>query len=109
MGQYHSDSKTHFDMRKVVAVLSYFTPLGWLVALVLHGNSKSFYTSFHLRQSLGLILTMALLSFIPLIGWLLTIGVAFAWFVAVYDAFCGNTKEVPLLGRYFQVHLDFIN
>lgn len=108
MGQYHSDSKTHFDMGKVVAVLSYFTPLGWLVALVLHGNSKSFYNGFHLKQSLGLILTVALLSFIPLIGWLLNIAVVLVWFIAVYDACCGNTKEVPILGRYFQEHLDFI-
>lgn len=109
MGQYHSDSKPQYDMAKTVAVLSYFTPLGWLVAVVLHGDHKSSFASFHLRQSLGLTITSALLFLIPLIGWLLTLGIIFAWFCGAYSALNGRQHLVPFVGQIYQDHLDFIS
>ncbi len=95
-------------MAKVVAILSYITVIGWLVAIVLHGTHKSNYASFHLRQSLGLIVTGALLALIPLIGWLLGVAVCLAWLYALYHVVQGHTQKVPLLGDFYQEHLDFI-
>ena len=97
-----------YDMEKVVAILSYLTLLGWLVAIVLYGKHKSSFTSFHLRQSLGLIITLALLSLIPLIGWLMSVAVGFAWLYALFYTLQGQQKKVYLLGDFYQQHLDFI-
>ena len=103
-----SSNNEPYDMEKVVAILSYLTLLGWLVAIVLYGKHKSSFTSFHLRQSLGLIITLALLSLIPLIGWLMSVAVGFAWLYALFYTLQGQQKKVYLLGDFYQQHLDFI-
>lgn len=116
MMQYHQSTtqrtkghnETDYDMANVVAVVSYLTLLGWLVAIVMYGHHKSSLASFHLRQSLGLIITACLLSFIPLIGWLLSVAVIAAWFIGIYHAIKGIEQPVPLLGQFYQEHLDFI-
>jgi uncharacterized membrane protein len=109
MGQYHSGSKVHYDMEKIVAILCYFTPVGWLIAMVMYGDNKSPLASFHLRQSLGLIITAALLLFIPLVGWLLSLGVFVAWFFALNCAINRHQHPLPILGEFYQKHLDFIS
>jgi uncharacterized membrane protein len=95
-------------MAKCVAVVCYLTVVGWLIAFVIYGNNKSSLSSFHLRQSLGLIVTGCLLSFIPLIGWLLNLGVIVGWFYGLYYAVKGMESAVPILGQFYQQHLDFI-
>jgi len=109
MGQYHSDSEVHYDLEKTVAILCYFTPVGWLIAMVVYGDHKSSLASFHLRQSLGLIVTSALLLFIPLVGWLLSLGVFIAWFFALRSAIYAQQQPLPLLGKFYQKHLDIIS
>lgn len=107
----YSDEPSNYEvssMAKVVAILSYITLIGWLAAIVLHGTHKSHYASFHLRQSLGLIVTGALLALIPLIGWLLGLFVCLAWLYALYHVVQGHKQKVPLLGDFYQEHLDFI-
>lgn len=108
MSHIETHAKQHYDMEKVVSVISYFTVIGWLVALVIHGKSRSSFTRFHLRQSLGLVVTSAVLSFIPLIGWLLTVLLAIAWLVALVNAGLGRQFIVPIVGEFFQEHFDFI-
>ena len=104
-----SSFKTEISsMAKTVAVLSYVTLIGWLVAIFLHGGHKSEFARFHLRQSLGLIITGALLALIPLIGWLLNVAVLLAWLYALYHVVQGHKKKVPLLGDFYQQQLDFI-
>jgi uncharacterized membrane protein len=108
MGQFHFPSKSNFDMAKFVAVISYFTVVGWCIAILLYSKNRSSFSTFHLRQSLGLALTAALLSFIPLIGWAVNIVVLIIWLMAIYYAVIGEKHLVPFLGEYFQEHLDFI-
>jgi len=108
MGQFHLPSKSDFDMKKFIAVISYFTVVGWCIAILLYNKNRSSFSTFHLRQSLGLALTAALLSFIPLIGWAISIVVFIIWLMAIYYAAMGEKYLVPFLGEYFQTHLDFI-
>lgn len=108
MARLNTDSKV-YDVNKCVSVISYLTPIGWLIAIVLHGNHKSSLARFHLRQSLGLLITAALLSFIPLIGWVLNLGVLWFWILGLISAFTEQEKHVPVLGDFYQSHLDFIN
>jgi len=67
--EYYGNINKHeyYTMAKVVSVISYLTLIGWLIAMALYGKHKSCATSFHLRQSLGLIITGAL----PAHYWLL--------------------------------------
>lgn len=96
------------DANKAIAVGCYFTIIGWLVALLFYGKYKSCLARFHLRQSLGLIVTFAVLAMLPLIGWLLTSLVFLGWCVCVYHAVLGEKYTLPIVGDFFQKHLDFI-
>lgn len=106
----HSQMSTHteHDHARTIAVLSYLTIVGWLAAILMFGSYKSQLAGFHLRQSLGLIITTALLSFIPLIGWLLNIAIAVFWLISLFHACKGEYYTVPVLGVSFQTHLRFI-
>ena len=106
--KHHQHSHSDQDIVNKVAILSYFTIMGWLIALFIYGENKTPLARFHLRQSLGLTLTAALLSFIPLIGWLLNILVFFAWCMGLYSAICAEKKPLPIVGDFYQEHLDFI-
>jgi len=97
-----------YRMATLVAVISYFTLIGWVVAMIIYDKHQSSLASFHLRQSLGLIITGAILSLIPLIGWVLNIGVILAWVVGLYSAIQGQEYKVPMLGDLYQRYLDFI-
>jgi len=98
---------------KTVAIISYLTIIGFIVAVILHGNKKTKLGSFHLRQTLGLIVTAIvcwfvniLLAFIPIIGWLTIIviwlGLFALWLMGFISAASGQVKPVPLLGEHYQ-------
>ncbi|WP_448565292.1 DUF4870 domain-containing protein [Thalassotalea ganghwensis] len=108
MTHIHTESHPQYDMAKVVAILSYVTVVGWLVAIFLYGRHHSPFARFHLKQSLGLIVTAAALSFIPLIGWLINFILALYWLFALCCAIRGQQYLVPIVGQYYQEHLDFI-
>ena len=98
---------------KTVAILSYLTLIGFIVAIVLHGNKKTALGTYHLRQALGLLLTAiacwilnVVLAFIPIIGWLtimaLWLGLFALWLMGLIAAANGQRKPVPVLGEHFQ-------
>jgi len=87
---------------KTVAILSYITIIGWIVALVLHGNNKTQLGAYHLRQSLGLFICMFILAWIPLVGWILNIVLFAFLIVGLIYAVQGEQKPVPLIGDFFQ-------
>ena len=94
---------------KTVAILSYITIIGWIVALVLHGNNRTDLGAFHLRQSLGLFLTMFILAWIPVVGWFLNIIVFAFIIVGLIYAVQGEKRTVPLLGDFYQNVFSGIN
>ncbi|TRX56778.1 DUF4870 domain-containing protein [Thalassomonas sp. M1454] len=87
---------------KTIAVISYLSIIGWIIALLLHGKNPSKLAVFHLRQSLGFILTWVLLTFIPLIGWILALPVLALWCIGIYNAFEEKMLPVPFLGDFYQ-------
>ncbi len=101
-----SDSITTDD-GKTVAILSYITIIGWVIALVMHSGNKTNLGGFHIRQSLGIMLLYIsnyLLSFF--VGnWLygmIFLGILILWVFGLIGAVQGEEKEVPLLGGQFQ-------
>jgi uncharacterized membrane protein len=94
---------------KVVAIISYITLVGWIVAIVLHNNNRSELGAYHLRQSLGLMLTMAVLWFIPVIGWLLNIVLFIFMIIGLIYASQEEQKPVPVVGEFYQNLFKGIN
>jgi uncharacterized membrane protein len=98
---------------KTIAIISYLTLIGFIVALVMHGSKKTRLGSYHLRQSLGLMITSVavvvggmVLAFIPFIGWLadlaLWFGLIVLWFTGFLAAVNGQQKPVALLGQHYE-------
>jgi uncharacterized membrane protein len=86
---------------KTVAILSYITLIGFIVAIVIHNNKKTQLGAFHLRQMLGLILT-GLLGIIPILGLLVFLFLLVLWVMGLISATKGEMKPVPLLGSLYQ-------
>lgn len=98
---------------KTVAIVSYLTIIGFIVAVVIHGNKKTKLGSYHLRQTLGLFVTAIalwvlgiILAFVPIIGWLTIllcwIGLFVLWLLGFIAAANGRMTPVPVLGAPYQ-------
>ena len=92
---------------KTMAVISYITPIGLLIAITMNLEKKNSFVFFHARQMIGLIILVAFsnlcekyvsswfgtaLWFVTFIGWLY--GLIFA--------IKGEYKLLPFIGHYFQ-------
>lgn len=93
------------DDGKTVALVSYLTFIGWVIALILHGNNKTHLGSFHLRQALFLHLMWVAGWFIfpiPFLGWLvgpiIIFGAFVLWIISFIGAANGEEKKAPLIG-----------
>jgi len=93
---------------KLVGVLSYITFFGWIVALILN-NPKTEFGSFHIRQSLGILLIFAAagaVNIIPILGWIAgAVGFLLAlvlWIMGIVGAAQQEMRIVPVLGDKFQ-------
>jgi uncharacterized membrane protein len=98
---------------KTVAIVSYLTLIGFIVAVVLHGSKKTRLGAFHLRQSLGLMIASVALmivsmvfAIVPIIGWLFSMCAWLAlfvlWVLGLVAAANGEQKPVPLIGEHMQ-------
>ena len=98
---------------KTTAIVSYLTLIGFVVAVIMHGSKKSKLGSFHLRQSLGLMLSSiavafgaTILAFVPFLGWMIGLAAWFAllafWVMGLLSAINGEQKPVPVVGQHFQ-------
>ena len=94
---------------KVVGIISYLTLIGWIAAIIMNSSHKSSFGSFHIRQSLGILLLAVVSNFvmiIPILGWIAGLaGLLFAvvlWFIGFISAIQGEEKLVPVLGPQFQ-------
>jgi len=65
--------------------------------------------AYHLRQSLGLMLTMAVLWFIPIIGWILNIVLFIFLIIGLVYASQEEQKPVPVVGEFYQNLFKGIN
>lgn len=101
MEDYNNQTPTTGTDPKVVAIVSYITLIGWIIALVLN-NPKSEFASFHIRQMLGITLLGIVLSIIPVVNFIAWIIPLVLWILGLVSAIQGEKKTVPVVGPYFQ-------
>jgi uncharacterized membrane protein len=99
---------------RTVAIVAYITLIGFIVAIILHGQKKTQLGAYHLRQALGLLITgfalwiagiiLTVVTFgfgallMPLVGILLLIAVI----IGIVNAANGELKPNFLFGRQFE-------
>jgi len=93
---------------KTIAIISYITIIGTLIAFIMNQNKHNSFASFHIRQALGVFLLGVVVNFIQRFthfGWfdtVLGIGVFILWILGLIAAIQGEEKKIPLLGDQFQ-------
>lgn len=106
---------------KTIAWVSYLTIIGWIIAFVSYGNlnPKTSLATFHLRQSLGIILLGVACSilfrmfmwgfaFIGVLSPVVWILIVVLWVLGLLAAINGEEKPVPVMGTLFQQWFQFI-
>jgi uncharacterized membrane protein len=94
---------------KTVAILSYLTIIGFIVAIFMYQNQKTRLGAFHLRQVLGIVVTGlagSVCMVVPILGWIVWFFVAILlfvlWVMGLLSAVRGDMRPVPLLGEHYQ-------
>ncbi len=94
---------------KIIAIVSYLTLIGWVIAYLLN-KPRDPFAAFHMRQSLGINLIFVacgIIGIIPFLGWIASligylIGLVF-WLIGILSAVQGEEKLIPTdLGPKFQ-------
>ena len=92
---------------KLMAIISYITWIGTLIAFVMNNEKHNSFAAFHIRQMVGLSLFSFLSGFLSkyisvfgfgLIGMFLFI----LWVIGFVGAIQGQEKKIPLFGDLFQ-------
>ncbi|WP_035757776.1 DUF4870 domain-containing protein [Hugenholtzia roseola] len=105
---------TTSDKGKNVAVISYITLVGWVVAYVMNQDeaNRSSLSTFHLRQMAGIAIlgiVGSLFNVIPFVGWIVglvaALGTFVFWIMGLISAINGEEKPVPVVGELIQEKL----
>ena len=93
---------------KTIAIISYITWIGTLVAFIMNNDKKNSFAAFHIRQMIGLSLFSLANVFIIarfIGGWAsgaISLGLFVLWIIGLIGAVQGEEKKIPLLGDLFQ-------
>jgi uncharacterized membrane protein len=92
---------------KTAAIISYFWWIGLLIAFIMNNNRRSAFTSFHLRQSIGISIISFVLGIfskygIEMLANILFLGLFVLWVMGLLSAIKGEEKPIPLVGNLFQ-------
>ncbi|WP_209400848.1 DUF4870 domain-containing protein [Pseudozobellia sp. WGM2] len=94
---------------KRIAVISYITIIGMVIAFVMNNDKKLGFASYHIRQSIGLCITgfaLGIVGIVPIIGWLINIAGIFVllymWIMAFMNAVNGKETPAPILGKKYE-------
>jgi len=93
---------------KIIAIISYFTWIGTLIAYFMNTSKQNSFASFHIRQSIGLSLCSFIITAIQkgadmgMIGLILKFGLVILWVIALIGCIQGEEKKIPLFGDVFQ-------
>lgn len=93
---------------KTIAIISYITWIGTIIAFLMNNDKRNYFASFHIRQSMGLAILSLLNSFVIIkffdfwtLG-IISLGIFILRIVGLVGATQGEEKRIPLLGDAFQ-------
>lgn len=87
---------------QVKSIIAHVTPIGWIIAVIINSSDKDEFTSFYLRQVLGLYLIGLIGSLIPRLNAVISLVILVLWIMSIMGAIQKERKETPYVGRYFQ-------
>ncbi|MGM0634530.1 MAG: DUF4870 domain-containing protein [Bacteroidota bacterium] len=94
---------------KTIAIISYITLIGWVIAFIMNNDKKEKFAAYHIRQSLGLGITslaLGVIGMVPILGWIVSFLGAFAllylWIMGLVNAANSKQKPVPWLGGKYE-------
>lgn len=92
---------------KTMAIISYITLIGTIIAFVMNNDKKNSFAAFHIRQNIGLNIFYLVNSFLiyrfsQWAGGIIGIFLFVLWLIGLIGAAQGEEKKVPLLGDQFQ-------
>ena len=97
---------------RTIAIIAYITLLGLIIAVVMNNEKKNEFASFHIRQSLGLLVFSGIVAVfffifgfvfsIPLLPTLINLFILVLWILGFIGAIQGEMKKVPFFGDQFQ-------
>jgi uncharacterized membrane protein len=88
------------EENKVYAILAY---LGILVLVPILAAKESRFAQYHANQGLVLLITSIICGFviwIPVVGWLLGLGILVLWVMGIVNAAQGEMKPLPVIGGF---------
>ncbi len=98
---------------KTIAIISYFSAVGWIIAFILYNSNKSQLAAYHIRQSLCLLLCgiacaviyyilLFTVFFFALFVGILALGLFVLWIMGLISAINGQEKPIPVIGKMAQ-------
>jgi len=91
---------------KTMAIISYITWIGTLIAFIMNNEKHNSFAAFHIRQMVGLSLFSLGISIIARYGGfvagILGICLFVLWIIGLIGAINGEEKKVPFVGDLFQ-------
>lgn len=93
---------------KTIAIISYLTYIGSIIAFILNNDKKNEFAAFHLRQAIGLGIIYLLVEILTAFSFHGILKSAFylflliLWFIGFISAIKGEYKKVPFFGDAFQ-------
>ena len=93
---------------KTMAIISYITIFGTLIAFFMNNSKKNSFASFHIRQMIGLVL-LGLINQYAItnllggtIGMIIAVVLFVLWVIGFIGAIKGEEKSIPVIGDQFQ-------
>jgi len=92
---------------KTMAIISYITIIGLIIAFLMNNSKKNEFTQFHIRQSiglavLGLVNSFIIAKFIPILAGLVGLLTLVLVIIGIVNAVKGEDKPLPVIGAQFQ-------
>ena len=96
------------DEGKTLGIVAYLTLFGTLISFFMNQDKRNPFTSFHVRQALGLGLAYIMIAFVVssfdsmMISMSFWIFFSVLYFYGLIGAISGKMNKIPLLGDVFQ-------
>src|SRR5699024_11362157 len=89
---------------KTIAIIAYLTIIGLIIAFVMNQDKKGVFSTYHIKQSLGIALTgiaLGIVGMVPILGWIAsilgTMVMIFLCIMGFINALNGEQKIDPIL------------